>query len=116
MRVADGDAHVPGGVSGWELGAGTGVKDKADDDYDNRRGDALGLDPDEMTFVFVTARRWGAKDAWVAKKREEGHFRDVRAYDADDLETWLERAPAVHVWISRRLGKRPPGWGARVSV
>ena len=32
---------------------------------------------------------------------------DVVAYDADDLETWLERAPAVHAWISAHLGKDP---------
>jgi hypothetical protein len=33
----------------------------------------------------------------------------VRAYDADDLETWLELAPAVHVWISIQIGKHPEG-------
>ncbi len=27
--------------------------------------------------------------------------------NADDLETWLEFAPAVHAWISRLLGKDP---------
>lgn len=109
VRAAGGDAHAPRGVSGWEIGVGADIKGKADDDYDNRRGDALGLDPEQTTFVFVTARRWGGKDAWVIEKRGDGHFRDVRAYDADDLETWLERAPAVHVWISRRLGKHPGG-------
>jgi hypothetical protein len=31
----------------------------------------------------------------------------VRVHDADDLETWLELAPAVHAWISRLLGKDP---------
>jgi WD40 repeat protein len=32
---------------------------------------------------------------------------DVRAYDADDLETWLERAPSVHHWISEQLSREP---------
>lgn len=109
VRAVDGNAHVPEGVSGWELGVRADVKGKADEDYESRRADALGFDPDQTTFVFVTARRWGGKDAWVGDRRGEGHFRDVRAYDADDLEAWLERAPAVHVWISRRLGKRPFG-------
>lgn len=109
VRAADRDVHVPEGVSGWELGVAADVKGKADDDYESRRGDALGLDPDQTTFVFATTRRWGGKDAWVTGRRGEGHFRGVRAYDADDLEAWLERAPAVHVWISRRLGKRPSG-------
>jgi len=109
VRAPEGDEHVPSGVSGWELGTNSGIKGKADDDYEKRRGDALGLDPEQTTFVFVTSRRWGGKDDWVREKREEGVFREVRAYDADDLESWLEQAPAVHVWISRRLGKYPPG-------
>ncbi|HZC18761.1 MAG TPA: hypothetical protein VE225_03550, partial [Rubrobacteraceae bacterium] len=33
----------------------------------------------------------------------------MRAYDADDLEEWLELAPVVHIWLSSRLGKRPEG-------
>jgi hypothetical protein len=31
----------------------------------------------------------------------------VRAYDADDLITWLERAPSVYLWISEQLGREP---------
>lgn len=61
------------------------VKGKADEDCENRRHDAPGLDPDQTTFVFVTARRWGDKEARVKERRGEGHFRDVRALDADDL-------------------------------
>src|SRR5581483_906571 len=34
---------------------------------------------------------------------------EVRAYDADDLEQWLELAPAVHIWLSRLVGKSPSG-------
>ncbi len=41
------------------------------------------------------------------EKQKEGVWREVRAYDADDLETWLEQAPAVHIWLSILLGKCP---------
>ena len=47
------------------------------------------------------------KDAWEAERRAEGVWRDVRVYDADDMETWLETAPAVHVWLSVELGTHP---------
>ena len=40
-------------------------------------------------------------------RRADGPWADVRAYDADDLETWLERAPSVHYWISEQLGREP---------
>src|SRR3990172_9255950 len=36
-------------------------------------------------------------------------WRDVRVLDADDLETWLALAPAVHSWLSALLGK---SWGS----
>jgi len=57
----------------------------------------------------VTARRWAENEAWARARQAEGAWRSVRAYDADDIETWLESAPAVHGWISRQLGKHPDG-------
>ncbi len=109
VQVARGNAYVPDGLSVWELGRSRAVKGKADDDYEKRTADPLGLDPLTVTFVFVTPRRWGGKDRWIANKKGEGRWGDVRAYDADDLAAWLESAPAVHAWLSRLLGKHPEG-------
>lgn len=91
----------------WELGKNKRVKDKADSDYQKRRDEPGEVDPEKATFVFVTPRRWGGKEAWSKARREEDVFRDVKAYDADDLETWLEQAPGVHLWFSRLVGKSP---------
>ena len=33
----------------------------------------------------------------------------LRAYDADDLDTWLEQEPAVDIWFSTLIGKQPAG-------
>lgn len=107
VAVDEGNAFVPGGVSAWELGTGKDIKGKADDDYEKRRGDPGRIDPADSTFVFVTPRRWKGKAAWVAAREGERVWRAVRAYDADDLEAWLELAPAVHVWLSIVLGKLP---------
>ena len=89
------NAFVPDGSSAWELGTNRDVKAKADGDYNKRRRDPRGIDPARSTFVFVTPRRWGSKDEWAAARQGEGVWREVRAYDADDLEAWLELAPAV---------------------
>ena len=35
----------------------------------------------------------------------EAHWASVRVLDADDLDTWIESCPAVHLWLSRELGK-----------
>lgn len=100
---------VPVGRAGWELGTSADVADKANDDYTKRTADPRELVPAESTFVFVTLRRWPEKAEWVERRRAEKKWRDVRAYDADDLETWLELAPGIHVWLSSLLGKHPDG-------
>jgi addiction module HigA family antidote len=109
VDVPRGNAFVPDGPSAWELGVGRQVKRKADSDYAKRTKDPLGLDPSETTYVFVTPRRWSKKQEWAAEKQAEGVWREVRAYDADDIEAWLEFAPGVHVWLSTLIGKHPEG-------
>jgi hypothetical protein len=105
----EGNTFVPDGLSGWELSARRYVRGKADEDYESRSVNPLGVNSSGAAFVFVTPRRWGSKADWVAVRNGEGIWREVRAYDADDLETWLELAPAVHIWLSTLLGKYPKG-------
>lgn len=109
IEVPEGNAFVPRGLSAWELGTNRDVKRKADEDYEKRTEDPLGLDPSETIFVFVTPRRWSKKTEWVASRQAEGIWSEVRVYDADDLETWLEFAPGVHIWLSTIAGKHPEG-------
>lgn len=109
VAVEQGNAFVPDGTSAWELGVNKDIKGKADDDYEKRRADPRGIDPAQSTFVFVTPRRWGKKDKWVAARQSDRVWREVRVYDADDLQEWLELAPAVHVWLSTLIGKHPEG-------
>lgn len=102
-----GSAFVPGGASVWELSVSKDPKGKAERDYAARTRDPLGQSPAHTAYVAVTARRWPGKKAWVQEKLKEGKWREVRAYDADDLFAWLEIDPATHIWFSRRLGKYP---------
>ena len=107
VEAEQGNVFVPGGISGWELGTSRAVRRKAQQDYERRTADPSGLDPGRSAFVFVTPRRWAGKNQWAAERRAENVWRDVHAYDADDLAAWLVQAPAVHLWISTLLGKRP---------
>jgi hypothetical protein len=101
------DAHVPLGTSGWELGTSKDPREKAQSDIRSRTQDPLGLDPKTTTFVAVTSRLWRDRDDWLKVRREEKAWADIRALDADDLVTWLERAPSVYLWISEQLGREP---------
>ena len=98
---------MPEGLSCWEFGVTADKKGKADDDYEKRSKDPLGIDPLQATFIYATLQRWGNKDEWITAKKAENFWKDVRAYDADDLVQWLEIAPNVHIWISNYLGKHP---------
>ena len=105
-----GSTYVPQGDAGWETGAQrSNIIQKANDDYRKRTAEPSPLDPASATYVFVTPRHWPKKDEWARARQVEGPWREVRAYDADDLVHWIEQAPAVGLWLAARLGKRPPG-------
>lgn len=101
-----GTAHLPRGSLYFELGVGGRPKAKADEEYEKRR-QALAASAPDSSFIFVTPRRWAGAAAWADERRAEGAFSDVRVLDADDLEGWLQQAPAVHQWISEHLRRRP---------
>jgi len=107
LTVEEGNPFVPTGSSAWELTTIKNVRKKADQDYQKRCENPRGIDPPQSTFAFVSARTWKDKETWAEARRREGVWADVRAFDANDLESWLELAPAVHVWLSTMIGKRP---------
>jgi hypothetical protein len=100
---------VPAGRTVWELGVGQDPGDKAQRDYRARTEDPLGVSIQETTFAFVTPREWREKDSWAERKRAEGRWADVRAFDVDDIEQALELAPAVHHRFSELAGKSAHG-------
>lgn len=109
-KAATGNAYVPKGRAGWELGVQRrNIQQKAEGDYAKRTEDPADLDPTTDAFIFVTLRHWPQKDVWAKARQDEGPWREVRVYDADDLVHWIEQNPAVGLWIAARLNKRPPG-------
>ena len=45
------------------------------------------------------------KNAWLKEKKALNEWRDVRAYDAVDLEQWLEQSLPAQTWLMRELGQ-----------
>ena len=62
------------------------------------------------TFVFATPRDWPGKSAWVDEKARLGVWHAVRAYDASDLEQWIEQSVPVQIWFAERLGRPVDGY------
>ena len=107
LSVSEGNPWIPAGVSAWEFSCEKIPKQKADRDYEKRKENPQGEIASETTFVFVTTRRFRNKRAWMNDRRQESHWRDVRALDADDLIACLGQAPAVAGWLARIIGKLP---------
>lgn len=107
--VDKGNAWLPSGIAYWEIGCDDDVGGKANRDYNKRCKNTESETRKKSTFVFVTPRRWIKKSQWVKDKREEGLWADVRVYDADDIEQWLEQSPAVAIQLAEELGLS--GWG-----
>lgn len=103
-HVAEGNAWVPTGEARWEMGCSEDIIKKARGDFRKRTEQTPPELAEATTFVFVSPRRWRRKAEWQAEAAREGGWYDVRAYDADDLEAWLETAPGVTLWLGELLG------------
>lgn len=111
LKVADNatSPFFPSGSSAWEIGAEKSSGTKAEEDYVKRTADPRGVTAKETTYVCVTPRTFPERDKWQEQKQQEGVWKDVRVIAADSLEVWLDSAPAVALWLARRIGNAVQG-------
>jgi len=105
-RMTSTVAHpwLPLGPSAWEMGVGD-PEDKAEKDYKKRSETPGEVVPATTTFVFVTPRVWAGGERWAERKRAERTWANIRVIHGADLATWLERAPAIAVWVAGAMGR-----------
>ena len=101
---------IPSGRSVWQLTCRADIGKKAEVDY--ARG--IELVPKQewskTTFVFVVARNWQEKKKWAKDKTEIGPWKEVRAYDASDVEQWLEQSAPTQIWLAPRVKRAVAGF------
>lgn len=97
-------AWIPSGLSGWEFGCDKVPKTKADDDYKSRIKSIPESERKKITFVFVTPRSWPKKNDWIKATRKKNEWKDVYAFDAGDIEQWIELSASAQVWMAEQLG------------
>jgi len=108
VQTAVPTAWIPEGSSGWECGCSREPARKAEEDFRARSG-LPGTDKETLSFVFVTPRVWPTKKDWESSKRGLDEWKDVRAYDASDLEQWIEQSIPAQVWFAEQIGKSGEG-------
>lgn len=101
----NGTPWCPQGPAVWEMGCNAQPATKASDDYRKRTENIEEVERSETTFVFVTPRTWYGKDRWVAKRKVERTWKDVRVIHGPDLETWLESSSTTELWLAERMGR-----------
>ena len=101
---------IPEGVSYWEFGTNKNPRDKAEKDYSNRLKSVDSAERANSTFVFVTPRNWPGKTEWENQKNETGDWKGVRAFDASNLEQWLEQAVPAQIWLAEQLNHPTSGY------
>lgn len=63
-------------------------------------------------YRYIATRAWWMASAFdavfgAASRTAEVKWKEVRALGVDDIETWLEKGPVTHAWISQLLGRNP---------
>lgn len=99
-----GTPWVPQGKSGWEFGVNGNPKRKADGDYKKSVEAVSTRERKDITFIFVTPRRWPGKKEWQQNQKAKKEWKDVRVYDASDLEQWLEQSIPGQAWFANERG------------
>ena len=108
LDTSDEHQFVPTGKSVWEFGTDENAKGKLNDDYQKRTTSPNGVVLSETTFCFVTTRIWNHRPGIVeatTEKNAEKLWKSVRIFDANSLEMWLEKCPAVSAWLADIIGK-----------
>jgi hypothetical protein len=104
-----GNAFVPDGKAIWEVSVEKAIDKKASDDYRKRTNDRSIRKKKQTAFVFATLRRFPNKEKWSERREVQKQWESVRILDGDDIEAWIDQAPAVGAWLAQRIGKYSPG-------
>ena len=102
--------YVPLGYSVWEIGTTSGkIKEKATLDF-NKRSNVSEKDTlKDKIFIFVTPRAWIDKEKWIEECKRKKIWKDVRVYDRNDLEQWLEQTAVAQYWLAKLMNKSLKG-------
>lgn len=105
LETTQANPWVPEGLSVWELSTRSDVQSKANDDIQKRNKQCLNVEPSSATYIFVSLRGWKGKEKteWLTEQKASKQWKDVRIYDAEDLERWLERSLEARIWLEPRL-------------
>ncbi|WP_297455186.1 hypothetical protein, partial [Persephonella sp.] len=99
---------VPYGKSIWECGTNENYKGKIKEDFEKRTKQTSAEEQKEYSFILITGRRFSNTEEKINlenKFKEKSNWKDIKIYDATDIEELLEKAFPVKIWFARLIGK-----------
>ncbi|HOV16961.1 MAG TPA: hypothetical protein PLF50_05670 [Candidatus Cloacimonadota bacterium] len=106
LKTISQNPYVPLGKSVWEISTQKNVAVKANSDYQKRTEQET--EKKDITYVIITSEKWKNKDNWIKDKNNEGQWKEVKAFDALDLELWLSLSIPATLWFGELIGKLTP--------
>ncbi|MDD3536505.1 MAG: hypothetical protein PHC50_10220, partial [Candidatus Cloacimonetes bacterium] len=107
LIVKESNPFIPLGRSVWEMSTQKNISQKANEDL-KKRSEGKDEKKKDTVFIFVTVNIWNRKKGWVAEKSAHGVWKEVRAYDALDIEEWLINSHSAKRWFLEQIGKSAP--------
>lgn len=101
---------VPEGKSCWEFSTNKNPRNKAEKVYADRLFSVSADERAECSFIFVTPHNWPRKNEWANSKQATGNWKAVRAFDASDLEQWVEESIPAQMWLAEQLDMQIKGF------
>lgn len=104
------NAWVPTGTSVWEFGVNQSVTTKANNDIEKSiSSNFKDEEIKDTSFVFVSPQRWLKKACWEKEQNSKKQWKKVTAFDASNLEEWIEQSLPAQVWFANLMGKDTRG-------
>ena len=104
------NAWVPTGTSVWEFGVNQSVTTKANNDIEKSiKSNFKDEEIKDFSFVFVSPQRWLKKACWEKEQNSKKQWKKVTAFDASNLEEWIEQSLPAQVWFANLMGKDTRG-------
>ena len=99
--------YVPLNNSLWELGTTSRTIHKIESDFHTRSTAITAYNKKSFTYVAVTPKiiSQASKIKFCEEHRKENIWQDIRIYDANDLECWLEEHIDIAIWLLSEFGQ-----------
>lgn len=98
---------IPDGTSIMEFGTSKDATTKITKDFEKRSRELDYSEQTQITYIAIVSQRYEQKDKWIQKQKSQSNckWKDIRVYDASDLEQWISQSIPAQVYFLNLIRK-----------